>query len=64
MFAGSVRQNILFGKEMNASWYEEVVTACALKRDMELFPFGDQTLVGDRGASLSGGQKARITLAR
>lgn len=31
---------------------------------MQLFPFGDQTIVGDRGVSLSGGQKARINLAR
>ncbi|CAL8127080.1 unnamed protein product [Orchesella dallaii] len=64
VFAGSVRHNILFGKEFDPVWYEKVITACALKRDMELFPYGDKTLVGDRGASLSGGQKARITLAR
>lgn len=64
MFAGSVQQNILFGKEFDPDWYERVITECALKRDMELFPFGDKTLVGDRGSSLSGGQKARITLAR
>ena len=37
---------------------------CALERDMTLFPQGDQTLIGDRGVSLSGGQKARINLAR
>ncbi|CAG2115624.1 unnamed protein product, partial [Medioppia subpectinata] len=41
-----------------------VVDVCALDRDFKLFPFGDKTLVGERGVSLSGGQKARITLAR
>ncbi|ODN02112.1 Multidrug resistance-associated protein 4 [Orchesella cincta] len=38
VFAGSVRHNILFGKEFDPDWYEKVITACALKRDMELFP--------------------------
>lgn len=37
---------------------------CALERDFELFPHGDKTLVGERGVSLSGGQRARINLAR
>jgi ATP-binding cassette subfamily C (CFTR/MRP) protein 4 len=37
---------------------------CALEDDLSLFPHGDQTLVGERGAMLSGGQKARISLAR
>ncbi|CAG2108667.1 unnamed protein product, partial [Medioppia subpectinata] len=37
---------------------------CALERDFERFPFGDKTLVGERGVQLSGGQKARIGLAR
>ena len=37
---------------------------CALEKDLELFPFGDSTIIGDRGVSLSGGQRARINLAR
>ncbi|KAJ8929216.1 hypothetical protein NQ314_018095 [Rhamnusium bicolor] len=44
--------------------YEEVVRVCALERDFNLFPHGDRTLVGARGVMLSGGQKARINLAR
>lgn len=64
LFAGTVRQNILFGLPMDKVRYNNVVNKCALERDFSLFPFGDKTIVGDRGVSLSGGQRARINLAR
>ncbi|XP_061579415.1 ATP-binding cassette sub-family C member 4-like isoform X2 [Cololabis saira] len=61
---GTIRSNILFGKELNPKKYERVLRACALKRDLDLLPGGDLAPVGDRGANLSGGQKARVSLAR
>lgn len=64
LFAGSVRQNILFGQAMDRPRYNAVVRRCALDRDFTLFPQGDKTIVGERGVSLSGGQRARISLAR
>ncbi|XP_044250789.1 probable multidrug resistance-associated protein lethal(2)03659 [Drosophila takahashii] len=64
LFSGTVRQNILFGQPMDRRRYYSVVKECALERDFELLPLKDKTIVGDRGASLSGGQKARISLAR
>nr|XP_046237998.1 ATP-binding cassette sub-family C member 4-like isoform X2 [Scatophagus argus] len=64
VFPGTIRSNILFGKELNPQKYQSVIRACALKRDLELLPDGDLTLIGDRGATLSGGQKARVNLAR
>ncbi|XP_076648686.1 putative multidrug resistance-associated protein lethal(2)03659 isoform X2 [Halictus rubicundus] len=64
LFAGSVRQNILFGKKMDTFRYDRVVKVCQLKRDFTLLPYGDKTIVGERGISLSGGQRARINLAR
>ena len=64
LFSGSVKDNIVFGKPFVEEWYDKVVDACALRRDLELLPYGDKTLIGDRGSTLSGGQKARITLAR
>lgn len=63
-FNSSVRQNILFGAEFDENRYNKIIDVCALKRDFMLFPFGDKSLVGERGVTLSGGQKARITLAR
>uniref|UniRef100_A0A665WHL2 Multidrug resistance-associated protein 4 n=1 Tax=Echeneis naucrates TaxID=173247 RepID=A0A665WHL2_ECHNA len=64
VFPGTIRSNILFGKELEPQKYERVIRACALKRDLELLPDGDLTAIGDRGATLSGGQKARVNLAR
>ncbi|KAJ8954552.1 hypothetical protein NQ318_000786, partial [Aromia moschata] len=64
LFGGSVRQNILFGQKFISKKYEEVVRVCALERDFTLLPHGDRTLIGDRGVTLSGGQRARINLAR
>uniref|UniRef100_A0AAQ5ZXT7 Multidrug resistance-associated protein 4 n=1 Tax=Amphiprion ocellaris TaxID=80972 RepID=A0AAQ5ZXT7_AMPOC len=64
VFPGTIRSNILFGRELNLKKYERVLRACALKKDLELLPDGDLTLICDRGATLSGGQKARINLAR
>uniref|UniRef100_A0A674F439 Multidrug resistance-associated protein 4 n=1 Tax=Salmo trutta TaxID=8032 RepID=A0A674F439_SALTR len=64
IFPGTIRSNILFGKALHPQKYERVLRACALKRDMELLPDGDLEVIGDRGATLSGGQKARVSLAR
>ncbi|KAJ9591421.1 hypothetical protein L9F63_002027, partial [Diploptera punctata] len=64
LFTGSVRQNILFEQPMERIRYKQVVRVCALERDFELLPHGDRTVVGDRGVTLSGGQRARINLAR
>ncbi|XP_054720748.1 ATP-binding cassette sub-family C member 10-like [Uloborus diversus] len=60
----SVKDNILFGKNMNTMRYRKVLEVCALLDDLETFPYGDNTIVGDKGTTLSGGQKARIALAR
>ncbi|CAG9833837.1 unnamed protein product [Diabrotica balteata] len=64
LFQSSVRKNILFGKPYEKTWYDKVVKVCALERDFEQFPHKDRTIVGEKGVSLSGGQRARINLAR
>ncbi|CAG9768636.1 unnamed protein product [Ceutorhynchus assimilis] len=64
LFTSNVRQNILFGMPYIKDRYKEVVKVCALQRDFEELPFGDKTQVGEKGAALSGGQRARVALAR
>ncbi|KAF7856926.1 hypothetical protein EAF04_009686 [Stromatinia cepivora] len=60
----TVRDNILFGKDMNKSWYNKVIDACALRPDLDMLPNGDQTEIGERGITVSGGQKQRMNIAR
>uniref|UniRef100_A0A8C7QFD4 ATP-binding cassette, sub-family C (CFTR/MRP), member 10 n=1 Tax=Oncorhynchus mykiss TaxID=8022 RepID=A0A8C7QFD4_ONCMY len=60
----TVRDNILFGRDYNSSFYQAVVEACALTDDINILPNGDRTEVGENGVNLSGGQKARLALAR
>ncbi|CAJ0610332.1 unnamed protein product [Cylicocyclus nassatus] len=64
IFSGTIRDNILFGYEFDEERYRRALEISALNADIAQFPHGDAVLVGDRGTSLSGGQKARIGLAR
>lgn len=60
----SVRDNILFGLKYEPDFYQCVIEACALAPDLAILPDGDRTEVGENGVSLSGGQRARVALAR
>lgn len=60
----TVRENILFGSPYDVALYNRVIEACQLTRDLEILDQGDATEIGERGINLSGGQKARVSLAR
>ena len=60
----TVKENIVFGYRYDSNFYEKTVKACALLDDFAQLPDGDETVVGERGISLSGGQRARLALAR
>ncbi|KAJ1534422.1 Multidrug resistance-associated protein 4 [Nowakowskiella sp. JEL0078] len=62
--SGSIKENILFGSEFSEKWFWEVIRACALDTDLDIFPNRENTVIGERGVTLSGGQRARLSLAR
>lgn len=60
----TAKDNIMFGKLFRKDWYDKVVEACALLPDFDMLPNGDQTEIGERGITVSGGQKQRFNIAR
>uniref|UniRef100_F1KS39 Multidrug resistance-associated protein 1 n=1 Tax=Ascaris suum TaxID=6253 RepID=F1KS39_ASCSU len=60
----TLRENIIFGKKYDEKFYDRVIEACALRPDIAILPQGDSTEIGEKGINLSGGQKARVSLAR
>ncbi|KAJ7126538.1 P-loop containing nucleoside triphosphate hydrolase protein [Mycena crocata] len=64
IMSATVRDNITFNHLYDETFYQSVLEACALGPDIALLPQGDLTEVGEKGITLSGGQRARISLAR
>ena len=64
ILTGSVRDNIVMGRCFDAPRYRAVLKAACLATDLREWEHGDHTIIGDRGVNMSGGQKARIGLAR
>ena len=64
VYSGTVRENIAFGREFHEQKYNKVIEVCALEKDIASFTKRDLTEIGQRGVILSGGQRARVSLAR
>jgi ABC-type transport system involved in cytochrome bd biosynthesis fused ATPase/permease subunit len=60
----SIRDNIVFSSPFDQQRYDKVLEACSLLPDLAIMEDGDQTEIGEKGLNLSGGQKARVSLAR
>lgn len=60
----TVQENVVFGTKFDQVWYDRVIDACALRPDLDMLPAGDQTEIGERGITISGGQKQRMNIAR
>ncbi|XP_037494972.1 ABC transporter C family member 13 isoform X2 [Jatropha curcas] len=64
ILSGTVRDNILFGMNYEPKRYSDTIKACALDVDISLMVGGDMAYIGEKGVNLSGGQRARLALAR
>ena len=65
VFSGALRDNITFNKPFDSTKFQKIEElACALSKDIEQFPDGELTTVGERGIVLNGGQRARVSMAR
>ncbi len=60
----TLRDNILMGSEVNEDRYQKCLDASALRPDLAELSGGDQAEIGEKGVNLSGGQRARVSLAR
>ncbi|CAF1344492.1 unnamed protein product [Adineta ricciae] len=60
----TLRENVIFGKDFDKKFYNQVIEACALRQDLVMLPAKDQTEIGEKGINLSGGQRQRVSLAR
>lgn len=64
LFPATVKDNILFGKAYEKEKFQSIIKCCFLVHDLNSLPHAENTLIGDKGSNLSGGQRARVGLAR
>ena len=60
----TLKDNVLFGQPYDEARFQAAIHAASLEDDVKVLPGGVLTEIGERGINLSGGQKARVALAR
>ena len=60
----SLKDNIVYTNSLDEDRYQHVLDLVSLRQDLRELPNGDRTEIGERGINLSGGQKARVAIAR
>lgn len=64
IMSNTVKNNIMFGLEFDQERMDEAINYSFLTEDLKVMNNGLETMIGERGVNVSGGQKARISLAR
>lgn len=64
VFSDTVKNNVIFGRNYNKLQYDKAIELSCMDSDLKLLEKGEETIVGEKGITLSGGQKARLALAR
>ena len=64
IISASIKQNVAFGLKFDDQKFRNAFKASHLENDIQNFSNGADTVIGERGINISGGQKARISLAR
>lgn len=64
IFEGTLKENVIFASAYDENRYKDAIFAASLQTDLEILPGGDEVPIGSRGIALSGGQRARVSLAR
>lgn len=60
----TLKNNVVRFSSFDSDWYQSVLQAVDLQKDLSTLPDGDATQIGSRGISLSGGQRQRLAIAR
>ncbi len=64
IYSATLKENILFGSEYNEAKLAKILDVCELNEDLKGFAHAENTMIGEKGVNLSGGQRTRVSLAR
>jgi len=62
--SGTIRENVVMGRDFDEAAFQKAIAIASFARDVDAFSHGVDTIIGERGTTLSGGQQARLQVAR